>query len=187
MPPLENEFVLMGGMEDERVTPQGTFSIRGVLGKRRIFLGGLPTGWTLKAVRIGVTDVTDTGFEFGKEHVDNVEVVVTNRTTSLSGTVKGANDGPAADYVVLAFSTDEAFWDQGSRRLGMARPDQNGTFNLRSLPPGSYYVVAVESMPEEWGNPELFEQLKVDAKRATLNEGEHQTLDLRLQASPLPR
>jgi hypothetical protein len=186
MPPMENEFMMMGGMEDVQVTPQGTFDIRGVLGKRRVILSGLPSGWTMKAIRIGANDVADTGYEFGKDDVTNVEIVVTNRTTSLSGTVKGDNNAPAPDYVVLAFATDQAFWHQGSRRLGTARPDQNGTYRLRNLPPGSYYVVALDSMPEEFGDPEMFERLKVDAKRATLGEGENQTLDLTLQAMPIP-
>jgi hypothetical protein len=184
-PPVDNEFMMMGGSGTGQVTAQGTFEIRGLFGKRRVVLSGLPSAWTLKAVRIGGTDVIDTGYEFAKEDVTNVEFVVTNRISSLSGTVKLDNNAPATDYVVLAFSTDEGAWQQGSRRIGIARPDQKGSYTFRSLPPGSYYVVALDAMPEDWGNPELFERLKGDAKRATLSEGETEVLDLTLQAAPM--
>ncbi len=180
-PPADNELMMMGGAGNGQVTAQGTFDVRGVFGKRRPGLGGLPAGWTLKAVRIGGADVIDTGYEFAKEDVTNVEFLVTNRVTSLSGAVNTDRDGPAADYVVLAFSTDEAAWQQGSRRLAVARPDQKGTYTFRSLPPGSYYVIALDAMPEEWGNPEVFERLKPDATRVTLGEGESEALNLTLR------
>ena len=184
-PPAENEFMMMGGAGSGEVTAQGTFEVRGVFGKRRVALSGLPAGWALKAVRIGGADVVDTGYEFAKENVTNVEFVVTNQVSSLNGTVAAGEDSPVADYVVVAFSTDEAAWQQGSRRLGIARPDQKGTYSFRGLPPGSYYVLALDSMPEEWGNPELFERLKSGATRVTLAEGESETLNLKLQAAPI--
>jgi hypothetical protein len=180
LPPVEQDAIFMGGPSFGQVTPQGTFEVRNVLGKRRLTLSGLPPGWAVKAVRIGGTDVTDTGYDFGKEDVPGVEFVVTNRLTLLSGTVKRDNQAPATDYVVLAFSTDETQWQQGSRRTATARPDQHGTYRITSLPPGSYYVVAVDSMPEDWGNPELFERLKAQATRATLVEGESEALPLTL-------
>jgi hypothetical protein len=183
LPPSENELMMFGGPGFGQVTAQGTFEVGNVFGKRRMTLSGMPPGWTLKAVRVGGTDVIDSGYEFGKEDVTNVEFILTNKVTSLSGQVRTEGDAVSSDYVVVAFSTDETQWRQGSRYIGTARPDQNGTYRLRNLPPGSYYVVALETMPEEWGDPELFEQLKADAKRATLDEGENEALELTLARS----
>jgi protocatechuate 3,4-dioxygenase beta subunit len=180
LPPVESEGMFMAGAGFGEVTSPGTFDVKNVFGKRRVTLSGLPSGWQLKAARIGGNDVIDTGYDFGKEDVTNVELVVTNRAASLSGTVRKENQA-ATDYVVLAFSTDEAHWNQqGSRRMTVARPDQHGTYRINTLPPGSYYVVALEAMPEDWGNPELFEQLKSQAKRVTLGEDGHEELTLTL-------
>ncbi|HSL21065.1 MAG TPA: carboxypeptidase-like regulatory domain-containing protein [Vicinamibacterales bacterium] len=176
--------MMMGGPGNTPVTEQNTFEARGILGRRRIVLSGLASGWALKSVRIGGTDVTDTGFEFGKENVSNVELLVTNRTTTVTGVVRNEKNEVLTDYAVVAFSTDEAHWQFPSRRVNVAQPDQNGTYRLRNLPPGSYFLIALDSMPEELGNPDLFRQWQTDATRLTIDEGEQRTLDLPLRASP---
>lgn len=182
--PGESPFT-MAGPSNSRVTTDRTFEVRGIVGKRSVNVMGLPTGWVLKTVRIGGADILDTGYEFGKEDVGNVEVVLSSTTTTLAGKVT-ADEKPVTDYVVLAFPTDEDRWQVFTpRRFGTARPDQNGLYKLRNLPPGSYYVLALDAMPDEWGNPELFKTLKDRAKRVTLHEGDAQTLDLTLQAVPV--
>ena len=182
--PIEGDIWMPGMGGSARVTAQRTFEARGVQGRRRMLIPGLPTGWTLKAVRIGGTDVIDTGYEFGKEDVTGVEMVVTGRITELTGNVRGHDKQAVTDYVVMAFSTDSGHWVSGSRRIGTARPDQNSTYRLRALPPGSYYVIALEAMPEDWGNPELLETLKDRATKVRLDEGETRTLELTLEAMP---
>ncbi len=182
--PGELPFGMMGP-SNSRVTPERTFEIKNVLGKRTVAVMGLPSSWVIKAARIGGTDILDTGYEFGKEDVTNVEVVVTRTATTVTGKVT-LDEKPVTDYVVVAFPTDEDRWQTLSpRRFGTARPDQNGLYQLRNLPPGSYYVLALDTMPEEWGNPELFKTLKDRAKRVTLQEGESESLDLTLQTVPV--
>jgi hypothetical protein len=62
------------------------------------------------------------------------------------------------------------------------RPDQNGRFEVKPLPAGTYYAAAVEYLPEgEWGDPEVLERLKANAKRFTLDEGESKTIELKIQ------
>ncbi len=182
--PGESPFI-MTGPSNARVSSDRTFEAKGILGRRTVNAMGLPAGWVLKAARIGGNDIIDTGYDFGKDDVNGVEVVVTSTTTTLAGKVM-AGDKPATDYVVVAFPTDEDRWQKFTpRRFGTARPDQNGLYKLRNLPPGSYYVLALDSMPDEWGNPELFKTLKDRAKRLTLEEGESQSLDLTLQTTPV--
>src|SRR4029079_15283210 len=74
--------------------------------------------WTLKSVTIGGTDVSDQPFEIKPgQNVDGVTVVLTDRATELSGTVRGAGDAPASALTVIAFSTDEQYWHAQSRRI----------------------------------------------------------------------
>jgi carboxypeptidase family protein len=187
MPGVDNEPMMMFGRGggDPQVAPDGKFEVRGITGRRSFAVSAGPP-WVLKAARIGGTDVLDSGYEFGKEDVNNVELVLTSRSPTLSGSVTGDNNTPAKDYVVLAYSTDEAAWVQQSfrRGFGLGRPDQNGTYKITGLRPGSYYVVALAEMPEDLGNPDLFKVLKEGSKRVTLQDGESERLDLVLQQMP---
>lgn len=178
---------MMGGPEDGRVTEQGTFEMRGVFGRRTARIVGLPEGFALRAVRVGGDDVIDSGFEFGKDDVRGLQLLVTTRITTITGSARGADNKPATDYVVIAFPTDDDVGLRpGSRYLGFARPDQNGGFRLRALPPGSYFIVALDAMPEEMGNPDVFEQLKGSATRVMLNEGAQEHVELTVHPAPSP-
>jgi hypothetical protein len=44
--------------------------------------------------------------------------------------------------------------------------------------------MAVESVPDDWGNPELFDRLKPFAREVTLSEGQTEAVDLMLTVVP---
>jgi hypothetical protein len=120
--------------------------------------------------------------EVGNADVSGVDVRVTNRLSTVLGSVRDSRNEPLASYVVLVFSADESHWGQlTSRRSATATPDQNGVYRVRALAPGSYYAIALPDMPDEWGNPELLEELKKGAEEFTLSEGESKTIDLTLR------
>ena len=101
--------------------------------------------------------------------------------TEVNGAVTASNGAPVKDYTVVVFSDDPEHWALPmSRWVSGARPDQDGRFKIRNMPPGSYYAVAVDYVePGAWGDPELLERLKTRAKRFTLAEAV-ETLDLKL-------
>ena len=81
---------------------------------------------------------------------------------------------------VIAFSTDQQFWRAQSRHIQAARTDATGAFRLRGLPPGDYFVVAVDGVEQgEWFDPAYLEQARAARRRITLTEGEKKTQDLR--------
>lgn len=66
-----------------------------------------------------------------------------------------------------------------SRHIQAARPDQNGAYSLRGLPPGDYFVLVTDNVEQgEWYDPAFLEQARQGATRMSLNEGEQKTLDL---------
>jgi len=166
------------------VTPDGTFEIKGLVGRRLFRLSNMPAGWVLKAVRHNGADITDDGLDIApNQPVSGLEVVLTTKTTEISGTVKAGSE-PATDYTVVIFSDDPQKWSVPMpRHIASARPNQEGRFEVKNLPEGSYYVIALEYIAQgDWFDPEVLDRLKAKAQRFTLAEGEVQTLDLRLES-----
>ena len=127
------------------------------------------------------SDVTDEPFEIKPgQNVDNVTVVLSDRSTQLSGTVRDARNAAAPALTVIAFSTEPQFWRAQSRHIQTRRTGQTGTYDLRGLPPGDYYVIAVEDVEQgEWFDPAYLDSVKDKATRVTLRDGDKKTQDLR--------
>jgi protocatechuate 3,4-dioxygenase beta subunit len=171
--------VPLGGLA--RVNSDATFLVTGLRDKRFLRINP-PSGWYLKSVKIGDTDVTDTAVDFkpGQE-AGSIEFVLTQRTSTLSGAVQDAKGQPVTDYVVVAFASDSRKWGTYTRFIQTARPDLSGAFKLTGLPPEDYLVIAVESLePGEQGDPELLERLRPGANAVTIREAESKTISLKL-------
>jgi protocatechuate 3,4-dioxygenase beta subunit len=173
----------MGGASGT-VKGDGAFELRGLTGARLIRVSPLPPGWMLKAVTVHGADVTDTGIEFkAGEAVTGLDVLLTSKVTDVSGTVKGGNGQPVKDYTIVVFSDEPERWAVPfSRHVASVRPNQEGRFQLKSLPPGGYYAIATEYIAQgEWGDPEVLARLTARATKFRLGEGESRTLDLTLR------
>lgn len=174
---------MMMGFRPGRVEDDGTFRLEGLTGRRYIRIIGLPPAWTLKAVLLNGFDVTDTPLEFtGTEETSGVQVLVTDRVTEVNGKVTDAKGEPTRDYTVVIFPDDPAKWDFPSRHVRAGRADQQGLFKVRGLPPGEQYLaVAVDYIEEgEGGDPEFLREMRDQATRLQLGEGEVKAIDLKL-------
>jgi protocatechuate 3,4-dioxygenase beta subunit len=174
---------LLGGGGAGQAKEDGSFQLRGLSGRRLLRAGNLPPGWTLKSVRLNGDDVTDTGVEFKPgQDVGGLEIVATSKQTEISGTVTTPSGASIKDYTVIVFSDDSQHWSLPlSRWVTGTRPDQEGRFRVRNMPPGSYNIIAVDYVEAgAWGDPELLDRLKAHAKRITLSEGGSEKLDLKL-------
>jgi hypothetical protein len=129
-------------------------------------------------------ETIDTGFEVRSgAKVGSVRVVLTDRVTSLNGTVTNEQRVAVTEYTVLAFSTDPAAWKPQSRYIATARPDQNGRFEIRNLPPADYFLTVINpEQPGEWYDPQVLETLRGTAVRLTLTDGASKTQDLMLSS-----
>ena len=177
----EGPLALLGGTSS--ITEEGTFEINGLAGPRIFRVTNLPAGWVLKAIRLNGADITDTGIDIRpNEPVTGLEVVLTSKSTEVAGAVQAGNE-PAKDYTVVIFSEDPQKWTVPmTRHIVSARPDQEGRFQVKHLPAGSYYAVALEYIPQgDWNDPEVLERLRSRATRFTLDEGEAENLNLKLE------
>jgi hypothetical protein len=156
-----------------------TFEMSGISGPRRLRLLRAPRGWGLKQILANGVDVTDTPLPFGSksQSLSDVEVVLTDRITEIAGTVTDDRGRSAADARVVAFAADRDLWYDRSRFAKIAASDANGAFSIRDLPPGVYFVAAVDRRRAseengEWLDPDLLDSLTPGAARITLSEGQ---------------
>jgi len=160
----------------------------GIHGARRITVPRPPSGWMVRSVAASGVDVTDAALPFGTrdESLSDVEIVLTNRLTELTGTVTDARGQPAIDYTLLVFATDKDRWYPGSRFFRRIAPESAGNFSVRGLPPGDYFVAPVAGMSvlregqDAWQDPEFLESIALRAAHAAVTDGAKLSLTARL-------
>jgi protocatechuate 3,4-dioxygenase beta subunit len=164
-----------------------TFEMSGISGPRRLRLLQAPRGWGLARVLVNGIDVTDMPLPFGarNQSLTDVEVVLTDRVSEITGTVTDGRSRPVPDARVLVFATDRDLWYDRSRFVKITGSAADGRFTVRDLPPGSYYVVAIDRRRAsedngEWMNPELLDSLTAGATRMTLSEGQKASVSPKL-------
>jgi hypothetical protein len=162
------------------------FELGGLQGPRRLRLTRTPAGFTLKAILVHGSDLTDAVLSFGRpnQSLDDVEIVLTNRVTEVAGFVTDARGRRAINVAVVAFAIDSSLRYERSRFIAAATCDREGHFRIEGLPPGDYYVAALDKREVadvygEIGNVEFLETLVPGAQRIALVEGQRATLTLR--------
>jgi hypothetical protein len=167
-----------------RAEADGTFVLSNLFGSRVIRVNGLPQNWMLKAVMVAGVDVSDTPMDFkSTQDYKDAQIILTDRITEVNGKVAGEGTTAALDYTVVIFPDDPMKWTGPSRYIRSARPDQQGMFKIRSLPPTRYLAVAVDYLEEgEANDPEFLEEMKAKASTFSLADGETKSVDLKLIA-----
>jgi protocatechuate 3,4-dioxygenase beta subunit len=173
-----------------------SFTLSGLAGPTRLRVWSDDRNWYVKSILIDGFDVTDAPFDLGSDArlYSGVDVTFA-RAATITGRVTDERAAPVRDYAVYVFTTDRDKWFEGSRWVKLARASADGTFTASSLPPGDYWVAAIDrvdtSTPRfsdgslapaaaDWVDAELLTQLASRATRTTLGEGQPQTVTLRL-------
>jgi hypothetical protein len=178
--PVEFGMMMMGG--NARIRDDWTFEATGLTERRRFRVINPPPGWYFKSASHDSSDITDTGIDFKEgQQVAGIDIVLTQRVTDVSGAVQDSRARPITDFVVVAFSTDNTRWGFGTRFVRTVRPNQEGRYSLKGLPPDEYYLIALDYLEQgEEGDPEQLEKWKANATRITLADGEPKSLTLKL-------
>jgi hypothetical protein len=170
------------GPDGLAVHDDGRFTLTGLRGTMRLTAVQLPSPWYMKSITIGGLDVTDVPFDFGAEgNYSDAEIVLSRAGGAIAGAVVDAADRRAKGFDAIAFSTDRERWFVGSRHIRRARPAANGTFDISGLPPGDYWVTAVEALSsDDLDIPEGLDMLRTSAALVNVDEGTVAEIALRL-------
>lgn len=178
--------VALAGNNMASVKDDYSFEITGLFERRtiRAVTTNAP-GWYLKGVYLDGVDVTDTGIEFqpGRE-VEGIQIVMTQRTTTLSGLVTDARGRLVLDASVVVFPANRDRWTFQSRFIRAARPDTEGRYSITSLPPDDdYRIIAVRNLESGQANdPEFLARALEEAARFALAENETKVVDVKVSA-----
>jgi hypothetical protein len=167
------------------------FRISALSGRTRFGLTRAPRGWWLKSFRVGGVDAAVEPATFGEpgDSRDDVEIVLAATGASIAGRLAGQDRRSVEVYTVIAFSTDRDRWFGGSSYVTSTTSRSDGSFVVPTLPPGDYYVAAIEyseldPTAEEVLQPDALAALASSAQRVTAGERETVRLDLRLLQLP---
>jgi uncharacterized GH25 family protein len=167
-----------------QVKDDWTFQAKARSGTMRVTTTGLQPPWTTKAVRYRGVDVTDTGIEVKpNEDLSDIEVELTNRTTTVSGIVTNSRGEAVKEYWTVIFARDREKWRSSPRYIRISRSDQDGRYKVTGLPPGEYLAVALEVVdPGEASDPDFLDRIQNRATALSLGEGDTKALDLKLSS-----
>lgn len=182
-PPTDSEGI--GPNPTAKVARDGTFTIDGVpAGPHWIRTQGAMRGWMLKSVIVDGRDVIDTPLDLRSDQkLTGVTLLFTDKLTEVNGRVTDDRNQPLTDFTVLAFPVDPSLWRPQARQIVTARPDQNGKYQLRALPPGEYFLAAVDPAEQgEWFEPAFLDQHRPGAALLSIAEGDVKTQDFKISS-----
>jgi hypothetical protein len=117
--------------------------------------------------------------------VDEVEIVLTEKVTELSGMVIDERGQPATDAAVVIFADNKARWTAGSRYVRMTKVDTTGKYEIRLTPGERYLALAVRNLEDgQYADPDFLARATAAATSADVGEGRSSVLNLRVTAVP---
>jgi hypothetical protein len=163
------------------VLGDGTFTVKGVFGRSALIVS-TPPDWAVASIQHDGRDVTDQAIELRSgESWSDVQVIITNRITTLAGQVVDAKGQPTTDGMIVIFAMDASKWGPNSRYVRAARPDQQGQWQVKGLPAGEYHVVALDDVEDgNWNDPDYLASIERYARKITMQEAEAQSVTLKL-------
>jgi hypothetical protein len=171
-----------GANLNSRVEKDGHFTLDGIPIGPYWIRANAPRGWALKSVIIDGQETIDTPLEVRSgQRISGATLHFSDRVSQVNGTVTDQQGLPVTEYTVLAFPADPALWRPQARQIVTARPDQNGSFQLRGLPAGEYFLATIDpAEPGEWYDPAFLDQQRRDATRVTLSDGDVETHNFKI-------
>jgi hypothetical protein len=139
---------------------------------------GLPDTWAVKAIVVNGSEVTDTPIALAQNQETEAVIVLTNRVTTVTGTVSAGGQPAKAEVVV--FAADATKWTYPSRFVRTVSADDKGRFRITGLPPADrYFVLAADYLEDgEHYDPEFLERMRDAATEFSLDDAETRTLEL---------
>ena len=155
-----------------RVRDDWTFTVSGLFGPVEVPVT-VPDGWAVKSIVQSGHVITDTPIEMRSgEQLTGVEVVLTDHVSAIAGHVANSQGAAITDGTVIVFADSPTKWWEESRYVRAVRPDLQGQYEIKGLPPGSYLAVAVDAVEDGmWNDPDYLESIRQYGQKIMLSDG----------------
>jgi uncharacterized surface anchored protein len=163
------------GVDYNAQVKEGSFTLRNVApALYRVQVQNLPDGYYLKSIRFAGRDLLHREVDLSAGVAGALEILLSAKPASISGTVRNSDGDPVADATVNVWSKDDP-------DIRAARTDASGHFTVRNFAPGEYRVIAWESIDRGViENPAFRASFESQAGVVTLQEGSQETADLKV-------
>jgi hypothetical protein len=176
------------GMPRTAVSPESTlrdtFRIEGLKGGDYVLRvpAAFERLYVIKSITIGGADYTNRPIDPAAIHGrGDIVMTLTDKVITVTGVVRD-EQGVTGDAAVIAFPFERDQWTRYGftpiRIKGVAVAGKAG-YQIKGLPAGQYYVVAVDAAHvTAWQDPEFLDRAAAVATRVTLAWDETRTVDL---------
>ena len=162
------------------VNSDGTFELKNVPGSTYQLVVGAKSDtlrdYITESINLDGRDVADSGIPV---HPDTyLDVVISAKGASISGTVVDANGQPVANATVVDVPATEH-----RTRLDLFQQDttdESGHFSLRGLNPGKYTVLAFEELQDDFRQPEFLKSYETRGEIVQLDKSARKSVVLKL-------
>jgi hypothetical protein len=163
-----------------QVSPDGTFTIPNVSELPfSVFVTGLPADAYVADVRQGGSSVLDTGtITIDNRPGAELEVVLSSPGATIAGSVSASPQQPLSGATVVLLPVDRPANTTLLKRVNVTNP---GGFSFAGLAPGSYRLLAFESIPPGAElNTTFMEAFRGNGREIVVGPGERTTVALNL-------
>ena len=172
------------------IAADGTFRTPGDPPGRYLINASAPPGWFRHGTTLNGRPIPDEEIDLESVEVTGLVLRYGQTTNRITGTVTGANGAPDPTAAVIVFPADTNKWRDGSsqiasRRMRKVHATSTGAFDVSSLAPGEYHVVAVTSRwTPSWQMPSFLEKVVSAATKVSIGAEDTRTLTLRTVTVP---
>ena len=158
-----------------------TFELAGIESPSALYMLNVPAGWVVQSIKYKGREVVDTAATFtDDDDPAALEILLTRRGGTVTGTVRNEEGMPVAGTRVLLFPADRDKW-RTVPPLRPVSPSATGRFGFPAQKAGEYLIAAL-SADEAPAFPDapFFERLSKVAQRVVLGEGDRRTVELQV-------
>ena len=158
-----------------------SFKISGLSGTMRLRLTAGSTNWWLKSATVNGIDATESPITLtsSQDSTDDAVFVLADTAGSVSGQAMSGRE-PADEGWAVVFPVDRAQRFNGSPRIVSIPLGDAGSNRTSGLPPGDYYIAAVDgstALPQNEARfSDLLEELTPRARRVSIGPRQSVTL-----------
>jgi hypothetical protein len=177
------------GVPRSNATPDSgvpdSFVLEGLRGGEYVLRVNQGSGlYVVKSITVGGQDVSYRPVDLSAARsAGEVVVTFTDQITTVNGFVQG-DQSPASSAAVIAFPVERDQWTRygfSPKRMQAATTEAATGFQMRGLPAGEYFFVAVDrSLMNAWQDPAFLERAAGLATRVSLQWGDTQSVNLSL-------